>query len=197
MARRGQSSLRHDYAHSQVSAPVLPAHQSTLSLLESAHCRQLSGPLFNTHHSRSRGRLLATYLLTYRAPGRREKATYLLFGTTGIELRSSKKPNAATDTAASSDGSTLFSGACTRAPVPGATSLPYSTSPSHVQPCLTSHYPRTTHNQRHHPHHPQALPHLLYFLTYLPTYLLTYLLTCPGSSTRCARASCCAPPCGW
>ena len=62
-----------------------------MSLLESAHCRQGSGPLFNTHHSRSRARLLATYLLTYRAPGRREKATYLLFGTTGIELRSSKK----------------------------------------------------------------------------------------------------------
>ena len=91
MARRGQSSLRHDHAHSQVSAPVLPAPQFTLSLLESAHCRQERGPLFNTHHSRSRGRLLATYLLTYRAPGRREKATYLLFGTTGIELRSSKK----------------------------------------------------------------------------------------------------------
>ena len=91
MARRGQSSLRHDHAHSQVSAPVLPAPQFTLSLLESAHCRQASGPLFNTHHSRSRGRLLATYLLTYRAPGRREKATYLLFGTTGTELRSSKK----------------------------------------------------------------------------------------------------------
>ena len=90
MARRGQSSLRHDHAHSQVSAPVLPAPQFTLSLLESAHCRHVSGPLFNTHHSRSRGRLLATYLLTYRAPGRREKATYLLFGTTGIELRSSK-----------------------------------------------------------------------------------------------------------
>ena len=49
----------------------------------------LLGSLFNPRHSRSLGRLLATYLLTYRAPGRREKATYLLFGTTGTELRSS------------------------------------------------------------------------------------------------------------
>ena len=45
MARRGQSSLRHDHAHSQVSAPVLPAPQFTQFLLErvgiegtSAHC---------------------------------------------------------------------------------------------------------------------------------------------------------------
>ena len=45
---------------------------------------------FKRRQSGSRARLFATYLLTYRAPGRREKATYLLFGTTGIELRSSK-----------------------------------------------------------------------------------------------------------
>ena len=44
------------------------------------------GSLFSPRQSRSLGRLLATYLLTYRAPGQREKATYLLFGTTGTEL---------------------------------------------------------------------------------------------------------------
>ena len=44
------------------------------------------GSLFSPSHSRSLRRLLATYLLTYRAPGQREKATYLLFGTTGREL---------------------------------------------------------------------------------------------------------------
>ena len=45
------------------------------------------GSLFNTLHARSRARLLATYLPTYQAPRRRKKATYLLFGTTRIELR--------------------------------------------------------------------------------------------------------------
>ena len=42
-------------------------------------------------HSRSGGQSLATYLLTYRAPRRRQEPTYLLFGTSGIELRRSKK----------------------------------------------------------------------------------------------------------
>jgi hypothetical protein len=94
-ADRGQSSLRHDHAHSQVSAHVLPAQfRQPLLTVDT-----LRGSLFNTRHSRSHMRLLATYLLTYRAPGRRIKAiltqkikaTYLLFGTSGIELRSSKR----------------------------------------------------------------------------------------------------------
>ena len=44
------------------------------------------GSLFNPLHARNRARLLATYLPTYRAPRRRKKATYLLFGTSGTEL---------------------------------------------------------------------------------------------------------------
>ena len=34
MGRHGQSLLRHDHAHSQISAPVLPAPQFTQFLLE-------------------------------------------------------------------------------------------------------------------------------------------------------------------
>ena len=96
MGRHGQSLLRHDHAHSQVSAPVLPAPQFTQFLLERfvryrGQPLLKLGSLFSPRHSRSLGRLLATYLLTCRAPGQREKATYLLFGTTGPELRSSSK----------------------------------------------------------------------------------------------------------
>ena len=62
------------------------------------------GSLFSPRQSRSLGRLLATYLLTYRAPGQREKATYLLFGTAGTELRSSSIKIKRTAATPASDG---------------------------------------------------------------------------------------------
>ena len=79
--------------HSQLlpaSVHPVPARDVSAIEVKLLNVDELSGSLFNPLHARSRARLLATYLLTYRAPGRREKATYLLFGTTGIELRSSR-----------------------------------------------------------------------------------------------------------
>ena len=57
-------------------------------LTNTARCPLVFTP---PRHSRSGGQSLATYLLTYRAPRRRQEPTYLLFGTSGIELRRSKK----------------------------------------------------------------------------------------------------------
>ena len=80
--------------HSQLlpaSVHPVPARDVSAIEVKLLNVDELSGSLFNPLHARSRARLLATYLPTYRAPRRREKATYLLFGSTGIELRSSRK----------------------------------------------------------------------------------------------------------
>ena len=86
-------TLTHSRSSSQPQFTQLPVPARNVSAIE-AKLLNLDvgrGSLFNPLHARSRARLLATYLPTYRAPRRRGKATYLLFGTSGTELRSSRK----------------------------------------------------------------------------------------------------------
>ena len=80
--------------HSQLlpaSVHPVPARDVSAIEVKLLNVDERNGSLFNTLHARSRARFLATYLPTYRAPRRRENATYLLFGTSGTELRSSRK----------------------------------------------------------------------------------------------------------
>ena len=75
--------------HSQLlpaSVHPVPARNVSAIEVKLLNVDERSGSLFNPLHARSRARLLATYLPTYRAPRRRKKATYLLFGTSGTEL---------------------------------------------------------------------------------------------------------------
>ena len=85
-AHTGMTTLTHSQLLPASVHPV-PARNVSAIEVKLLTVDEARGSLFNPLHARSRARLLATYLPTYRAPGRRKKATYLLFDTTGIELR--------------------------------------------------------------------------------------------------------------
>ena len=81
--------------HSQLlpaSVHPVPARDVSAIEVKLLNVDELSGSLFNPLHARSRARLLATYLPTYRAPPPgRTLPTYYLVPPEQTELRSSRK----------------------------------------------------------------------------------------------------------
>ena len=84
LASRARRSRRshpaHPTAHRRRRPSTRPRTARALGCVLRAVCCAYVYSLFSASY-------LRLYLLTYRAPGRRQKPTYLLFGTSGIELR--------------------------------------------------------------------------------------------------------------